>query len=94
MERGIADSEKGITMDNEKAYTINFKAMPEDISVFESLTAEPAEEVSYEVSYEALVFGSGLTEAVRRLLKKHNDYDMVKYVRTILDAEYEGEEKE
>lgn len=76
-------------MDNEKAYTINFKAMPEDISVFEE---EPAEE-RFEVSYEALVFGSGLTEAVRRLLKKHNDYDMVKYVRTILDAEYEGDEK-
>lgn len=76
-------------MDNEKAYTINFKAMPEDISVFD---AEPAE-VDEEVSYEALVFGSGLTEAVRRLLKNHNDYDMVKYVRTILDAEYEGDEK-
>lgn len=76
-------------MDNGKAYTINFKAMPEDISVFD---AEPAE-VDDEVSYEALVFDSGLTEAVRRLLKKHNDYDMVKYVRTILDAEYEGEKK-
>lgn len=76
-------------MDNGKAYTINFKAMPEDISVFESLTAEPA--VDEEVSYEALVFESGLTEAVRRLLKKHDDYNMVKYMRTILDAEYEGE---
>ena len=76
-------------MDNGKAYTINFKAMPEDISVLEPLEAEPAEEVSY----EALVFESGLTEAVRRLLKNHNDYDMVKYVRTILDAEYEGEKK-
>ena len=76
-------------MDNGKAYTINFKAMPEDISVFD---AEPAEE-RFEVPYAALVFESGLNEAVRRLLKKHNDYDMVKYVRTILDAEYEGEEK-
>lgn len=76
-------------MDNGKAYTINFKAMPEDISVFEPLEAEPAEETTY----EALVFESGLTEAVRRLLKNHNDYDMVKYVRTILDAEYEGEKK-
>ena len=76
-------------MDNGKAYTINFKAMPEDISVFD---AEPAE-VDDGVSYEALVFESGLTEAVRRLLKKHNDYDMAKYVRTILDAEYEGEKK-
>ena len=76
-------------MDNEKDYTINFKAMPEDISVFEE---EPAEK-RFEVSCEALVFGSGLTEAVRRLLKNHNDYDIVKYVRTILDAEYEGEEK-
>lgn len=81
-------------MDNGKAYTINFKAMPEDISVFEPLEAEPAEELfDYEVSYEALVFESGLTEAVRRLLKKHNDYDLIKYVRTILDAEYEGDEK-
>lgn len=81
-------------MDNGKAYTINFKAMPEDISAFESLDAEPAEELfDEEVSYEALVFESGLTEAVRRLLKNHNDYDMVKYVRTILDAEYEGEKK-
>lgn len=81
-------------MDNGKAYTINFKAMPEDIRVFEPLEAEPAEELFYEeVPYEALVFGSGLTEAVRRLLKNHNDYDIVKYVRTILDAEYEGEEK-
>lgn len=78
-------------MDNGKAYTINFKAMPEDISVFEE---EPAEVMFDDgVSYEALVFDSGLTEAVRRLLKKHNDYDMVKYVRTILDAEYEGEKK-
>lgn len=81
-------------MGNEKEYTINFKAMPEDISVFEPLEADPAEELfDDEVSYEALVFWSGLTEAVRRLLKKHNDYDMVKYVRTILDAEYEGEQK-
>ena len=81
-------------MDNGKAYTINFKAMPEDISVFEPLEASPAEELfDEEVPYEALVFESGLTEAVRRLLKKHNDYDMVKYVRTILDAEYEGETK-
>lgn len=81
-------------MDNGKAYTINFKAMPEDISVFEPLEAKPAEELfDEEVTYEALVFESGLTEAVRRLLKKHNDYDMVKYVRTILDAEYEGDKK-
>ena len=81
-------------MDKEKGYTISFKAMPEDISVFEPLEAEPAEELfDEEVSYEALVFESGLTEAVRRLLKNHNDYDMVKYVRTILDAEYEGEKK-
>ena len=81
-------------MDNGKAYTINFKAIPEDISVFEPLEAEPAEELfDYEVSYEALVFENGLTEAVRRLLKKHNDYDIAKYVRTILDAEYEGEKK-
>ena len=81
-------------MDNEKGYTINFKAMPEDISVFDPLEAKPAEELfDEEVSYEALVFESGLTEAVRRLLKKHNDYDMVKYVRTILGAEYKGEEK-
>lgn len=80
-------------MDNGKAYTINFKAMPEDISVL-PFDAEPAEEMfDEENTYEALVFESGLTEAVRRLLKKHNDYDMVKYVRTILDAEYEGEEK-
>ena len=55
---------------------------------------EPEVEYDENPPYEALVFGSGLTEAVRRLLKKHNDYDMVKYVRTILDAEYEGEEKE
>ena len=54
---------------------------------------EPEEEYAENPPYEALVFGSGLTEAVRRLLKKHNDYDMVKYVRTILDAEYEGDEK-
>lgn len=81
-------------MDNEKAYTINFKAMPEDISVFEPLEEEPAEEMIDDgVSYESLLFYSGLIEAVRRLLKNHNDYDMVKYVRTILDAEYEGEEK-
>ena len=82
-------------MDNEKGYTISFKAMPEDISsVFDSLEAKPAEELfDEEVSYEALVFESGLTEAVRRLLKNHNDYDMVKYVRTILGAEYEGEKK-
>lgn len=81
-------------MDNGKAYTINFKAMPEDISVFEPLEAEPAEELfDEEVPYEALIFESGLNEAVRRLLKKHNDYDMVKYVRTILDAEYEGDKK-
>lgn len=82
-------------MDNEKGYTINFKAMPEDISsVFDPLEAEPAEELfDEEVSYEALVFERGLTEAVRRLLKNHNDYDMVKYVRTILGAEYKGEEK-
>lgn len=81
-------------MDNGKSYTINFKAMPEDISMFEPLEAEPAEELfNKEVSCEALVFGSGLTEAVRRLLKNHNDYDIVKYVRTILDAEYEGEKK-
>ena len=80
-------------MDNGKAYTINFKAMPEDISVL-PLDAEPAEELfDDEVSYEALVFGSGLTEAVKRLLKNHNDYDLIKYVRTILDAEYEGEKK-
>ena len=52
---------------------------------------EPEEE--YEVAYEGLIFESGLTEAVRRLLKNHNDYDMVKYVRTILNAEYEGEKK-
>lgn len=78
-------------MDNGKAYTINFKAMPEDISVFEE---EPAEVMFDDgVSYDALVFDSGLTEAVRRLLKKHNDYDLIKYVRTILDAEYEGEKK-
>lgn len=78
-------------MDNEKAYTINFKAMPEDISVFEE---EPAEVMFDDgVSYDALVFDSGLTEAVRRLLKKHNDYDLIKYVRTILDAEYEGDKK-
>lgn len=80
-------------MDNGKAYTINFKAMPEDISVL-PLDAEPAEELfDDEVSYEALVFESGLTEAVKRLLKNHNDYDLIKYVRTILDAEYEGEKK-
>lgn len=78
-------------MDNGKAYTINFKAMPEDISVLEPLEAEPAFDDG--VSYAALVFESGLTEAVRRLLKNHNDYDIVKYVRTILDAEYEGEKK-
>lgn len=78
-------------MDNGKAYTINFKAMPEDISVFEE---EPAEVMFDDgVSYDALVFDSGLTEAVRRLLKKHNDYDLIKYVKTILDAEYEGEKK-
>ena len=81
-------------MDNGKAYTINFKAMPEDIRVFEPLEAEPAEELfDEETTYEELVFESGLTEAVRRLLKNHNDYDIVKYVRTILDAEYEGEKK-
>ena len=81
-------------MDNGKAYTINFKAMPEDISVFEPLEAEPAEKLFDEkLPYAALVFESGLNEAVRRLLKKHNDYDIGKYVRTILDAEYEGEEK-
>lgn len=88
------DNGKDYTTENGKNYTINFKAMPEDISVFEPLEAEPAEELfDYEVSYEELVFDSGLTEAVRRLLKNHNDYDMVKYVRTILDAEYEGEKK-
>lgn len=81
-------------MDNGKAYTINFKAMPEDISVFEPLDASPAEELfEAEVTCEELVFEKGLTEAVRRLLKNHNDYDLIKYVRTILDAEYEGEKK-
>lgn len=54
---------------------------------------EPEEEYAENPPYEALVFGSGLTEAVRRLLKNHNDYDLIKYVRTILDAEYEGDEK-
>lgn len=78
-------------MDNGKAYTINFKAMPEDITTFEP--EEYEEEYEENVDYEGLIFASGLTEAVRRLLKNHNDYDMVKYVRTILDAEYEGEEK-
>lgn len=78
-------------MDNGKAYTINFKAMPEDISVFD---AEPADELfDNETTYEELIFENGLTEAVRRLLKKHNDYDLIKYVRTILDAEYEEEKK-
>lgn len=59
----------------------------------EVLKFEPEVEYDEDMVYEGLVFESGLTEAVRRLLKKHNDYDMVKYVRTILDAEYEGEEK-
>lgn len=82
-------------MGNEKEYTINFKAMPEDISVFDPIEAAPAEELfDDEVPVEALIFESGLTEAVRRLLKKHNDYDMVKYVRTILNAEYEEEKKD
>lgn len=78
-------------MDNERAYTINFKAMPEDITTFEPEDYE--EEYDEDLVYEGLVFESGLTEAVRRLLKNHNDYDMVKYVRTILNAEYEGEKK-
>lgn len=54
---------------------------------------EPEEEYAENPPYEALVFGSGITEAVRRLLKNHNDYDLIKYVRTILNAEYEGDEK-
>lgn len=54
---------------------------------------EPEEEYDDDLAYEGLVFESGLTEAVRRLLKKHNDYDLIKYVRTILDAEYEEENK-
>ena len=59
----------------------------------EVLKFEPEVEYDEDMVYEGLVFESGLTEAVRRLLKKHNDYDMIKYVRTIMDAEYEGEEK-
>ncbi len=54
---------------------------------------EPEVEYDEDTVYEGLVFESGLTEAVRRLLKNHNDYDLIKYVRTILNAEYEGDEK-
>lgn len=54
---------------------------------------EPQVEYDEDTVYEGLVFESGLTEAVRRLLKNHNDYDLIKYVRTILNAEYEGDEK-
>ena len=54
---------------------------------------EPEEECDEDMVYEGLVFESGLIESVRRLLKNHNDYDLIKYVRTILNAEYEGDEK-
>lgn len=67
-------------------------AESEDVEV-EVHKFEPEEEYEDDLTYEGLIFESGLTEAVRRLLKNHNDYDMVKYVRTILNAEYEGEEK-
>lgn len=82
-------------MGNEKEYTINFKAMPEDISVFDPIEAADADELfdDDEISVEGLIFEAGLTEAVKRLLKKHNDYDIIKFVRTIFDVEYEEGEK-
>lgn len=59
---------------------------------FEPIEASPVEELfDVDLAHEGLVFESGLTEAVRRLLRKHDDYGIIKYVRTILDAEYEGE---
>ena len=81
-------------MGNEKEYTINFKAMPEDIQVFDPTEASLAEDLFDEdLFHDSLIFEAGLTEAVRRLLRKHDDYGLLKYVRSILDAEYEGEKK-
>ena len=41
---------------------------------------------------EDLIFEAGVTEALKRLLHKRDDYDLIKMVRVILDVEYEKDE--
>lgn len=45
-----------------------------------------------EVSAADIIFEAGIFEAVKRLLRKHDDYGLIKFIRTICDVELEKEE--
>lgn len=64
-------------MPTDKTYTFNL--------------AEPKEDKPY--CKEELLFQAGITEAVRRVLCKRDDYDLIKFIRVILDVEVEKDDE-
>lgn len=85
-------------MDKEKELEKLFKELEDaEVSVhtFDPIEALPVEELFNEdFRHDAMVFDAGITEAVKRLLRKHKDYGLIDFMRTILDVEYEGEKIE
>lgn len=69
--------------------------MPNDKVYNATFTLDGISTTSNEHTFSTndLIFEAGITEAVKRLLRKRDDYDLIKMVRVILDAEVERDDE-
>ena len=69
-------------MPNDKTYTFDIGKITE---------VNTKEDIPY--CKEELIFQAGVSEAARRVLRKRDDYDLIKIIRIILDAELERDDE-